>query len=45
MTKPAVAASVKKIEKLVRNFDDDFIKWIAEEDLLEDRERKKILIK
>lgn len=43
--KPAVAVPVKEMEKLVRNFDDDFIGKIVEEDLLKDNEREKILSK
>jgi len=43
--KPAVAVSIKKLEKIVRKFDDDFVREIIEEDLLKDGEEEKILSK
>ncbi len=43
--KPAVAVPIKELEKLVRKFDDDFIREIIKEDLLKDGEEEKILSK
>ncbi len=43
--KPAVAVPIKELEKLVRKFDDDFIREIVKEDLLKDGEKEKILSK
>jgi len=43
--KPAVAVPIKELEKLVRKFDDDFIREIVKEDLLKDGEEEKIISK
>ena len=43
--KPAVAVPIKELEKLMRKFDDDFIREIVKEDLLKDGEEEKIISK
>ena len=43
--KPAVAVPLKELEKLIRKFDNDFIKEIIEKDLLKEGEKEKILSK